>query len=97
MKLLAVLSVIAAWVLNGVLLSGLISILKALEGVRKHLEMITMGVRAIEQETAPLAAHASAVAASLGETVDAGGALAGRLADIDRELDAALAALPRNA
>ena len=93
MKLLAVLSVLAAWAFNGVLLAGLLSILKALEGVRQRLEKITMGVRAIETETAPLATHAGAVATSLEQVVSAGGALAGRLADVDRDLDAAAAAL----
>jgi hypothetical protein len=87
--LLAILSVLAVWALLGVLIFGLLLIIKALQSIRGWLEKITMGVRAIEKQTAPLAAHADALAASLGEAADALGAGARRLAEVERGLDAA--------
>ena len=52
--LLTVLSVLALWSFLTLLVIGLLLILKPLESVRKHLEQIAMGVRAIETQTAPL-------------------------------------------
>jgi len=60
-----ILSVLAVWALLGVLVIGLLLVLKTLEGVRGSLEKIAMGVRAIEQETKPLSAHIDALAATL--------------------------------
>jgi hypothetical protein len=91
--LLTVLSVLAAWTLHGVLLAGLLSILRPLEQVRRYLRRITMGVRAIEQQTAPLAGHAQALIGTLGETSGATAALARQLTAVDRDLDAAASAL----
>ena len=91
--LLTTLSVLAGWSLLGVLVAGLLTILKTLESIRRSLEQIAMGVRAIEKETSPLGSHVEAVAATLGtagETVDAA---ARRLADVDRDLEAAGPAL----
>jgi hypothetical protein len=89
----AILSVLAVWALLGVLIFGLLLIIKALQSIRGWLEKITMGVRAIDKQTAPLAAHAAALAASLGEAGDSLGAGARRLADVERGLDAAAPAL----
>ena len=95
--LLAFLSKMAAWALLAVLGAGLLRILKPLESIRRSLERITMGVRAIEQETAPLGAHVDAVATSLTQTADTLGATARQLAAVDRDLDAAASALrPRS-
>jgi hypothetical protein len=67
--LLTILSVLAIWALLGVLIFGLLLTLKALQSIRGWLEKTTMGIRAIQKQTAPLAAHADALAASLGEAV----------------------------
>lgn len=56
--LLTILSVLAVWAFLTLLVMGLFVILKALESVRRNMEQIAMGVRAIEQETAPLATRA---------------------------------------
>ena len=55
---LAAVSVLAGWSLLGAIAGGLLLILKPLEGVRANLRKITMGVRAIETETAPLGSGA---------------------------------------
>ena len=90
---LTVLSVLAVWALLLVLVRGLYAILKALEGVRRSMEKIAMGVRAIEQETAPLAGHAANVSASLVEAGTAAGAVAHGLEAVDSDLGPAAAAL----
>ena len=59
--LLTMFSVLALWGFLTVLVLGLFLILKPLESVRKHLERIAMGVRAIERETLPLRGHLEAV------------------------------------
>lgn len=91
--LLTILSVLAAWTFLAVLVMGLLLILKPLQSVRAHLEKIAMGVRAIEQETAPLRTHLDTVTASMGDAVGAAGTAALRLRGIDRSLDDALPAL----
>lgn len=91
--LLTILSVLALWVLLSVLIIGLLLILRPLQVARGYLEKITMGVRAIEQQLLPLGTRVDLVAGSLGETADALGAVAGRLAMADRELNAAAPAL----
>jgi hypothetical protein len=95
MRLLTILSALAGWSLLGVLMAGLYAILEPLKRVRRSLERIAMGVRAIEQETAPLGGHIEAVAATLGEAGRGFGAVAGRLGDVDRDLDGAVPALRR--
>ena len=95
--LLTIVSVLAGWALLGELLVGLLAILKPLERIRGSLQQIAMGVRAIEQETAPLGPRAGALAATLGEAGGAVEAAGGRLGDVDRDFDAAAAALrPRS-
>lgn len=66
--LLVILSVLALWTLLSLLVVGLLLVLKSLEGVRLHLRKISMGVRAIETETAPLQRHARALGPTLVET-----------------------------
>jgi hypothetical protein len=95
--LLTILSVLALWAFLTLLVVGLLLVFKALEGIRTHLQRITMGVRAIEQETAPLGPSAEALAATLGEAGGAVEAAAGRLGDVDRDFDAAAPSLrPRS-
>jgi hypothetical protein len=66
--LLTILSVLALWAFLNVLMVGLYLILKPLEGVRIYLEKITMGVRAIERQTRPLAAYGRGTGITLAET-----------------------------
>ena len=67
--ILAILSVLMLWVFLGLLVIGLLLILKSLESVRTSLEKITAGVRAIEQETAPLGRSTTRVTESLSTVV----------------------------
>jgi hypothetical protein len=62
---LTILSVVAMWAFLTVLVVGLLLVFKVLESVRASLRRIAMGVRAIEQQTKPLGAHASALAETL--------------------------------
>ena len=65
--LLSICSVLAVWALLTVLVLGLLLVLKTLESIRGFMEKIAMGVRAIEQQTLPLGAHADTLAASLAQ------------------------------
>ncbi len=87
--LLTILSVLAGWAFLGLLVLGLLLILRALQSVRGNLEKITMGVRAIEWQLVPLGSHVSVVAGSLGETADAMVAVDAGLAATTRSLKAA--------
>lgn len=91
--LLTLLSVLALWALLGVLVIGLLLVLKSLQSVRGYLEKTTMGVRAIERQTAPLGARAAALGEELGGSGAAVAAAARRFAELDRGLDAAAPAL----
>jgi hypothetical protein len=62
---LTTLSVLAVWALLTLLVIALLLVLKVLESVRGSLRKIAMGVRAIDQETKPLGAHADALATTL--------------------------------
>ena len=94
---LTVLSVLAAWSLLGVIAGGLLMILNALKSVRRHMENIAMGVRAIETETAPLGPRATALIDGLDQGADGVAAIAGRVEQIGRDLDAVAPALrPRS-
>ena len=85
--LLTGLSVLAGWSLLGAIAAGLLLILKPLEGVRASLRKITMGVRAIEDETRPLGPGAGTLVGSLGDAAETLGSATRRLADISRDLD----------
>ncbi len=85
--LLTILSVLAAWSLLSVLVIGLGLLLIPLQSIRRNLEKIVWGVRAIEQQTRPLGAHADALAASFDETGDAVGAAADQLGKVSRDMD----------
>jgi uncharacterized protein YoxC len=91
--LLTILSVLALWALLGVLIIGLLLILRPLQSVRGYLEKITMGVRAIEHQTHPLGARADTLKESLEGASAAIEAAARRFADVDRSLEAAAPAL----
>lgn len=82
-----VLSGLALWVLLIALALGLSRVLRALEGTRASLDKIAMGVRAIEQETAPLAGHIDGINRSF--TSLAGGleSVKDHLESVDRNLD----------
>ncbi len=87
--LLTILSVLAAWALQAVLVVGLGLLLMPLQSIRRNLEKIVWGVRAIEQQTRPLEAHADALTTSLDETSDAVGAAADQLDKVSRDVDVA--------
>ncbi len=84
-----ILSVLAAWSLLAVLVVGLGLLLMPLQSIRRNLEKIVWGVRAIEKQTLPLGAHADALTASLDETSAAVGAATDQLDKVSRDLDAA--------
>ncbi len=84
--IMAILSVLAVWTFLLVLVLGLLIIWKALEGVRESLEKIAMGVRAIEKETAPLAAHAGVLAERIQDTSQVVGTASQGLAQLDNDL-----------
>ena len=86
--LLTALSVLAGWSLLGTIAGGLLLILKPLEAVRSSMRKITMGVRAIEDETRPLGPGAATLITSLGGAADSVGSATQRLAAISRDLDA---------
>jgi hypothetical protein len=92
--LLTILSVLAGWSLLGTIAVGLLLILKPLESIRGTMRKITMGVRAIEEETRPLGPGATTLIGSLGTTADTLGSVAGRLEDITRDLGGVAAMLP---
>ena len=97
---MTILSVLAGWSLLGTIAAGLLLVLKPLESIRASMRKITMGVRAIEEETRPLAPGATTLIGSLGATADTLGSVSGRLEAIARDLDGVAARLgggPRNA
>ena len=53
--LLTMVSVLALWAFLTALVVGLLLVLKPLEAIRGNMQRIAAGVRAIEQQTAPLA------------------------------------------
>ena len=69
--LLTILSVLAVWLLLGVLCIGIYLIRKTLESVRIYLEKIAMGVRAIERQTAFTEARSEKTAAAVNRTEQA--------------------------
>jgi hypothetical protein len=69
--LLTVLSVIAAWALIGVLLVALLLVAKELQSIRHWFEKITVGTRAVEHQTADLAARGEVLSASMREALEA--------------------------
>ena len=91
--LLTMLSVLAGWSLLGTIAAGLLLILKPLESIRGTMRKITMGVRAIEEETRPIGPGATTLIGSLGTTADTLGSVAGRLDDITRDLGGVAAML----
>jgi uncharacterized protein YoxC len=91
--LLTILSVLAVWAFLTVLIIGLLLILKPLESIRAFLEKITMGVRAIEHQTAPLGARTDTLTGSLQEAERTVRASADRLASAERNLERAAPAL----
>jgi hypothetical protein len=69
--LLTVLSAIGAWALIGVLLVALLLAFKELQSIRHWFEKITVGVRAVEHQTASLAQRGDVLAASMREALEA--------------------------
>jgi hypothetical protein len=69
--LLTVLSALAAWALIGVLLVALLLVFKELQSIRHWFEKITVGVRAVEHQTADLAERGEVLCASMREALEA--------------------------
>ena len=93
--LLTILSVLAVWGFLTVLIVGLLLIRKTLEGVRRNLEQITMGVRAIEVQTAPLGPRAVKLVTILNETVRDFAPLPDAVANAERDVAAVAPVLRR--
>jgi uncharacterized protein YoxC len=93
--LLTLLSVLAVWAFLTVLVLGLLLIFKVLDGVRRSLEQITMGVRAIEKETQPLGPRAQQFGEVVAETAAVYTDVAESLERIDRRLENPPARLQR--
>jgi hypothetical protein len=77
-NLLTILSVLAAWALLGVLLVGLLLVVKSLQSIRHWFEKTTVGLRAVEHQTADLGARGAVLATSLREAIEALDAASGR-------------------
>jgi hypothetical protein len=69
--LLTVLSAIAAWALIGVLLVALLLVFKELQSIRAWFQKITVGVRAVEHQTASLGQRGDVLATSMREALEA--------------------------
>lgn len=80
-----VLSVLAAWALLGVLAVGLLLIVKSLQSVRGWFQQITVGVRAVEQQTQNLDARAGALSDCLRGAIGALHSAARAMEAVNRE------------
>lgn len=69
--LLAILSLLVAWALLGVILVGLLLTVKSLQSTRHWFEKTTVGLRAVEHQTTTLADKGEALTSSLRETLAA--------------------------
>jgi hypothetical protein len=69
--LLTVLSAIGAWALIGALLVGLLLVFKELQSIRHWFEKITVGVRAVEHQTATLRERGEVLSTSMREALEA--------------------------
>jgi lipid-binding SYLF domain-containing protein len=79
--LLTVLSVIGAGALIGVLLVALLLVFKELQSIRAWFQKITVGMRAVEHQTASLDQRGDVLAASMREALEALHAVSGTPTD----------------
>ena len=91
--LLVVLSGLALLALLVVLLVALIRVQQALDGINLSMSKITMGVRAIESETAILKAEAPTTLAAMTALADGGEVIAARLSSAEARLGTIAASL----
>jgi uncharacterized protein YoxC len=82
--LLTILSVLALWAFLTVVIIALLAIRKTLEAIRRSLEQITMGVRAIEVQTIPLGPRAVEMIATLDGFTSGFAALAETASSVER-------------
>jgi hypothetical protein len=82
--LLTTLSVLVAWALLGVLLVGLLLVIKSLQSIRGWFHKIVVGLRAVEHQTQRLGDRGAVVGTSLQEAVDALDAASRRLGEFER-------------
>ncbi len=86
--LLTILTVFAVWALLGVLAVGLLLTLKSLQSIRGWLEKVVTGIRASEQQMAPLGARVDALPISIREATAAIAATRAQLDHLHGELTA---------
>lgn len=84
--LLTILSGILLLILLATLAAALLAVLSALEGIRVSANKIAWGVRAIEQETAPLKEQFAQLHAGFTDLAAGGGAIARHLQSADAHL-----------
>lgn len=87
--LLTILSVLAAVAFLLLLQIGLLLILKTLQSVKRHMQQIAMGVRAIETQTTPLHSRAQALHAALSVAGDDASAAFAHVGSAARRVDEA--------
>lgn len=85
--MLMTLSVLLAWALLGVLLVGLLLMVKSLQSIRHWFEKTTVGLRAVEHQTKDLNVRAAVLTASLRETIEALHAASARRQEPARQRD----------
>ncbi len=84
--LLAILTVLAGWAFLAVVAIGLLLLIKSLQSIRRYLEQIVVGLRAVEHHTASLPPHVGGLASSLDEAVAAVSGAEGAVSDVNRDL-----------
>jgi uncharacterized protein YoxC len=87
--LLTILSVIAAVAFLLVLQIGLLLIMKTLQNIKRYLQQIAMGVRAIETQTIPLESHAVALHSAAFDASRTLASTAAKVSGLGRVLDTA--------
>lgn len=85
--LMAILTVLAVWSFLSVVAIGLLLLIKSLQSIRRWLEQIVMGLRAVEHHTASLGPHVNGLTSSLDEAVGAVGAAERAVSDVNRDLE----------
>jgi hypothetical protein len=84
--LLAIFTLLAAWALLGVVAVGLLLLIKSLQSIRRWLEQIVVGLRAVEHHTASLGRHADALGPSLDAAIASVAGAERALSDVNRDL-----------
>ncbi len=91
---MAILTVLAVWSFLGVIAIGLLLVIKSLQSIRRWVEQIVVGLRAVEHHTASLGRHVRVLGATLDGAVDAVGAAERGISTVTEDIGR-LAASPR--